>query len=73
MFIASAPFTHRPSQCSPEPALPENIHKMNNLNDVVKMTEALPLALLDLRAKIATANTFILKACARCTLDTAPS
>jgi len=29
---------------------------MNNLNDVVKMTEALPLALLDLRAKIATAK-----------------
>ena len=56
MFIASAPFTHRLSQGSPEPALSENIHKMNNLNDVVKMSEALPLALLDLRAKIATAK-----------------
>jgi hypothetical protein len=30
---------------------------MNMRNDVVKMTEALPLALLDLRAKIATAQT----------------
>src|SRR5271165_4523787 len=30
--------------------------KMNNGNDVVKMTEALPLALLALRAKIATAK-----------------
>jgi transcriptional regulator with XRE-family HTH domain len=29
---------------------------MNNLNDVVKMTEVLPLALLELRAKIATAK-----------------
>lgn len=29
---------------------------MNNLNDVVKITEALPLALLDLRVKIATAK-----------------
>ena len=29
---------------------------MNISNDVVEMTEALPLALLDLRAKIATAN-----------------
>jgi ribosome-binding protein aMBF1 (putative translation factor) len=29
---------------------------MNNRNDVVKMAEALPLALLDLRAKIATAK-----------------
>jgi ribosome-binding protein aMBF1 (putative translation factor) len=29
---------------------------MNNLNDVVKITEALPLALLELRAKIATAK-----------------
>src|SRR6266436_1179695 len=40
----------------PNQLLPENIHKMNNHNDVVKMTEALPLALLDLRAKIATAK-----------------
>jgi hypothetical protein len=31
---------------------------MNNLNHVVKMSEALPLALLDLRAKIATAKNF---------------
>jgi transcriptional regulator with XRE-family HTH domain len=56
MFIASAPFTHRLSQGSPEPALSENLHKMNNHNDVVKMSEALPLPLLDLRVKIATAK-----------------
>ena len=45
---------------------------MNNLNDVVKMSEALPLALLDLRAKIVTGKPVILNALASCTCDTAP-
>jgi hypothetical protein len=56
MFIASVPLTAAAMQGSPEPALSENIHKMNNLNDVVKISETLPLALLDLRAKIVTAK-----------------
>jgi hypothetical protein len=56
MLIASVPLTAPAMRGSPEPVLSQKSQKMNNLNDVVKMSEALPLALLELRAKIATAK-----------------
>jgi transcriptional regulator with XRE-family HTH domain len=57
MFTASVLFYSCFNAGLPRSSFAGKHSQMKNRNDAVKMSEALPLALLDLRAKIATAQT----------------